>query len=113
MLVDAYSKVKALKFLRVKSEALEKFKELVAEYGCPKSLRSDNGTKFTNGNFKSLYIENPTRQEITVPETPEQNGMAERANRTIVEKIKCLLLEANCQKLVCSEPLQQLICGTS
>ena len=77
MLVDEYSKFKAVKFLRFKSEALEKFKELVGEHCCPKSLRSDNGTKFTNENFKSFCIGNPIRQEFTVPETPEQNGMAE------------------------------------
>ena len=98
MLVDEYSKFKAVKFLRVKSEALEKFKEFVAEQGCPKTLRSDNGTEFTNKNFKNFCTENRIRQEFTVPETPEQNGMAERANRTIVEMARCLLLDAKLPK---------------
>ena len=35
---------------------------------------------------------------ITVPETPEINGMAERANRTIVEMARCLLLQARLPK---------------
>ena len=95
MLVDEYSKYKAVKSLLVKSEASEKFKELVAEHSCPKSLRSDNSTQVTNNNFENLCIKNQMRQEFTVPETPEQSGMTERANRTIeVEMARCLLLEA-------------------
>ena len=98
MLVDEYSKFEAVKFLRVESEALEKFKKLVDEHGCPKSLRSDNGTEFTNKNIENFSIENETRQDFTVPETPEPNGMAERANRTIVEMARCLLLEPKLPK---------------
>ena len=99
LLVDEYSNFKAVKFLRVEIvEALEKFKELVAEHGCPNSLRIDNGTEFTNKIFKIFCTENLTRQELTMVETTEQNGMAERANRTIVEMVKCLLLEAKLPK---------------
>ena len=76
MLVNEYSKFKAVKFLRVKSDA-----EFVAEHGCPKDSRSDNGTELTNKNFENFCMESQIRQEFTVPETPEQNGMAERANR--------------------------------
>ena len=56
MLVDEYSKFEAVKFLRVESEALEKFKKLVDEHGCPKSLRSDNGTEFTNKTSKTSLL---------------------------------------------------------
>ena len=56
MLVDEYSKFEAVKFLRVKSEALEKFKKLVAEPGRPKSLRSDNGIEFTKKTSKTSVL---------------------------------------------------------
>ena len=77
MLVDKYEKSMAVNFLRGKSEALEKFKKLVAEHGCPKTLRSDKGTEFTKQNLKNFCIQNQRRQDFTMPESPEQNRMAE------------------------------------
>ena len=93
MLADKCRNFTAVKFLRAKSEALEKFKNFVSERDCPKTLRSDKGTELTNKNFKNVCIENQIRQEFTVPEPPEQNGMAERAKRTLVEMARCLLLK--------------------
>ena len=71
-LVDEYIKFNAVKLLRVKSEALEKFKELKTEHGCPKSFRSGNGTEFTIEDLKYFCIENQIRPEFTV-----QNPWAE------------------------------------
>ena len=97
-LVDEYSKFNAVKLLRVKSEALEKFKELKTEHGCPKSFRSGNGTEFTIEDLKYFCIENQIRPEFTVLVTPEQNGMGETANITIVEMARCLVREAKLPK---------------
>ena len=80
--------------MRAKSEALEKFQEFIAELGNPKVLRSHNGKKFTSKHFKRHCIEDKTKQIFTVPETTKQNGMAERANWTIVEIARCLLIQA-------------------
>ena len=62
--------------------------------GVPKVIRSDNGTEYTNRAFKQLCIDNKIRQEFTVPDTPQQNGIAERYNRTIVEMARCLLIDS-------------------
>ena len=63
-----------------------------------KCLRSDNGGEYTSNEFKSYCSEKGIRHEKTVPCTPQQNGVAERMNRTIVEKIRCMLRMANLPK---------------
>ena len=63
-----------------------------------KCLRSDNGGEYTFNEFKSYCSEKGIRHEKTVLSTPQQNGVVERMNRTIVEKIKCMLRMANLPK---------------
>lgn len=63
-----------------------------------KTIRTDNGKEFTNrkleNHLKSLGI----RHQTTADYTPEQNGLAERVNRTIVERARCMLFEADLPK---------------
>ena len=47
-----------------------------------KVLRTDNGGEFTSEEFKRYLKTEGIRHELTVPKTPEQNGVAERMNRT-------------------------------
>ena len=96
--VDDFSRYANVKFLRYKSEVLEMFKEYIAEHGVPQILRSDNGTEYTSKDFRRLCVENKIKQEFTVPETPEQNGLAERFNRTVVEMARCMLIESGLPK---------------
>ena len=63
-----------------------------------KCLRSDNGGEYTSNEFKSYCSEKGIRHEKTAPGTPQQNGVAERMNRTIVEKIRCMSRMANLPK---------------
>ena len=50
--------------------------------------------EYTNKNFKNFCTNNKIKFEYTVPETPEQNGVAERYNRTVVETARSLLIES-------------------
>lgn len=50
-----------------------------------KILRSDNGTEYTNKEFQTFLKKQGIVHETSAPYTPEQNGMAERDIRTIVE----------------------------
>ena len=59
-----------------------------------KALRTDNGGEYTSKEFETYLKQNGIRHERTVPKTPEQNGVAERMNRTIVETARCMLAEA-------------------
>lgn len=58
------------------------------------TLRSDNGTEYTNSEMQVFLRKSGIVHQTTVPYTPEQNGVAERMNRTLVEKARCMLVDA-------------------
>ena len=55
-----------------------------------KNLRTDNGGEFTSNEFEE-YLKARVRHERTISRTPEQNGVAERMNRTLVEAVRSML----------------------
>ena len=59
---------------------------------------TDNGTEYKNKAFKKFCISKEIAREFTVLETPEQNGVAERFNRTVVEAARCLLIDSKLPK---------------
>lgn len=96
--VDDFTNFAVVKFMKRKSEVLEAFESYVADHGVPMILRSDNGGEYTSKAFKKKCRELRVKQEFTVPGTPEQNGVAERYNRTVVEMGRCLLQQAKLSK---------------
>ena len=54
-------------------------------------LRSDNGGEYVNNKFINFCIEHGIQLQHTVPYTPQQNGVAERKNRTLKEMANCML----------------------
>ena len=96
--IDEHSKYSVVKFMSKKSQAFEKFKEYVAESGTPQRLRTDNGAEYTSKQFKDYCRDSKIKQEFPVPETPQQNGVAERFNRTLVEMGRSLLIQAKLPK---------------
>ena len=63
-----------------------------------KTFRSDNGGEYTSNKFETYLKNEGIRHEKTVPKTPEQNGVAERLNRTLVESARSMLLDAALSK---------------
>ena len=58
-------------------------------------LRTDRGGEYTSTEFEEFLESAGIRHEQTVPKTPEQNGVAERMNRTLVESVRSMLADAN------------------
>lgn len=58
-----------------------------------KSIQTDNGTEYRNNKFDFLKI-NEIKHRLTVTHTPEQNGVAERRNRTLMDMAWCLLFQS-------------------
>ena len=56
-----------------------------------KTFRLDNGREFTSDEFKELCRELGIKRELTTPYNPQQNGVARRKNRTIMEATKAML----------------------
>ena len=82
--------------LKTKDQVFKHFKKFHAmvERKKGKSLkcfRSDNEGEYTSNEFKSYCFEKGIRRKKIVPGTPQQNGVTERMNCTIVKKIRCML----------------------
>ncbi|GMF37248.1 unnamed protein product [Phytophthora fragariaefolia] len=82
--------------MKKKSEVASKLKEFKAFYETQwgerlKCIRSDNGTEFVNGTVAELCRRNGIMHQRSVSYSPQQNGVAERMNRTIMEKARSLL----------------------
>lgn len=100
IIVDDYSRKYFVEFLQNKSQTFdrfEKFRKMAeTQTGCKlKAIRSDNGTEFQNSRFTEVCTKYGILQQFTVPYTPQQNGVSERANRTIEDKVRCMLKHAN------------------
>lgn len=81
--------------MRHKSEVHARLKEFLAEVNTfghvIQGLLSDNGGEFDNEQVRNTLKEFGIKQMLTMPYTPEQNGSAERENRTIVEMSRALM----------------------
>ena len=89
--------------LRSKDEVFETFlvwKKMVENQtgGKIKVLRSDNGTEYRNDQFSYFCKKEGISRHFTVGDTPQQNGVAERINRTLLEKVRCMLSNAGLGK---------------
>ena len=98
LFIDDFSRMCWVYFLKQKSEVADvfrRFKSLVENQAdCRiKVLRSDNGTEYTSEKFGSFCEEVGIQHQLTIPYTPQQNGVSERKNCTVMEMARCLLIE--------------------
>ena len=95
-----YTKFVFVGLLKAKIEALASLKKFVLSVGTPKKLRQDNAKKLLSEQFKTYCLDAGILQEKTIPETPKQNGLAERCNRILPEKVRCLLIDSGLPKIM-------------
>jgi hypothetical protein len=96
LMVDDHSRYMWLELLALKAEAFQYFKKIkaVAETELGKRLkvfRTDRGGEFNTIVFTAYCNEKGIKRNTTAPYTPQQNGVVERRNQTIVEMARCLL----------------------
>jgi transposase InsO family protein len=58
-----------------------------------KKVRSDNGSEFKNTNLEEYFDEEGISHKFSVPYTPQQNGIVERKNMTLIEAARTMLDE--------------------
>ncbi|GJY75653.1 retrovirus-related pol polyprotein from transposon TNT 1-94, partial [Tanacetum coccineum] len=75
-----------------------------------KELRSDNGTKCKNYKLEEFYDEKSISQNFSSPCTPEQNGVAERLNITLIEATRTMLNSVNLPKQFLAEAVNTACC---
>jgi transposase InsO family protein len=97
VLVDEYSCFTWVFFLQDKSETQEVLKKFLKraqkEFDAKvKTIRSDNGTEFKNTQVED-FLDEAIKHEFSAPYTPQQNGVAERKNQTLIEMARTILDE--------------------
>jgi transposase InsO family protein len=98
VIVDDYSRYTWVFFVKDKSKVHEILKKFATrtrnEFDVKiKRVRSDNGTEFKNTNIEEYLDEEGIGRELDVLYTPQQNGIAERKNRTLIESARTKLDE--------------------
>ncbi|GJS65893.1 retrovirus-related pol polyprotein from transposon TNT 1-94 [Tanacetum coccineum] len=97
VIVDDYSRFTWVKFLRSKDETPEFVTNFLKQIqvGLNKTvrfIRTDNGTEFVNQALSAYYEGVGISHQKSVPRTPQQNGVVERRNRTLVEAARTMMI---------------------
>ncbi|GJZ56409.1 putative RNA-directed DNA polymerase [Tanacetum coccineum] len=99
VIVDDYSRFTWVKCLRSKDEApafiinfLKMIQVRLKETVC--RIRTDNGTEFVNQTLREYYEKVGISHETSVARSPQQNGVVERRNRTLIEAARTMLIYA-------------------
>lgn len=101
--IDHYSHFAIIFLLKEKSEVTEKFIEFIAMAETQtgekiKRIRCDNGGEYMSKRFKEVCKTKGILVDYTIAHNPEQNGVAERFNRTILENARCLIFDSKLDK---------------
>ncbi|KAL8155216.1 hypothetical protein AgCh_000556 [Apium graveolens] len=111
VIVDEFTRYTWVYFLHTKSETtsilidhVKHLDKLVKD--SMKILRSDNGTEFKNLIMEEFCKNYGIKQEFSAPGTPQQNGVVERKNRTLIEATRTMFEEAKLPTYFWAEAVQ-------
>ncbi|KAL8088633.1 hypothetical protein AgCh_038420 [Apium graveolens] len=111
VIVDEFTRYTWVYFLHTQSETasilidhVKHLDKLVKD--SVKILRSDNGTEFKNLIMEEFCKNHGIKQEFSAPGTPQQNGVVERKNRTLIEAARTMLEEAKLPTYFWAEAVQ-------
>jgi transposase InsO family protein len=98
VIVDDFSRFTWVFFLQDKSETQGTLKRFLRraqnEFELKvKKIRSDNGSEFKNLQVEEYLEEEGVKHEFSAPYTPQQNGVVERKNRTLIDMARMMLGE--------------------
>ncbi|RCU35080.1 transposase, partial [Acinetobacter baumannii] len=110
VIVDDYSRFTWVMFIATKDETFEifvKFCTKVQYKKCYKitEIRTDHGGEFDNYKFEQYCDTIGIDHTFSAPRTPQQNGVVERKNRTLVEMARSMLNEKNLPKYLWAEAI--------
>jgi hypothetical protein len=93
VIVDSFSHWTSIVAVRNKSafDAARALMQVIGNFGVPLRLRSDGGGEFVNGVITGLTKMMGITQHVVLPYTPQANGIVERANRSILERLRQMI----------------------
>nr|GFA51895.1 retrovirus-related Pol polyprotein from transposon TNT 1-94 [Tanacetum cinerariifolium] len=99
VIIDDYSRFTCVKFLRSKKEALDFFIKFLRMIQVRlkvlvRRIQTDNGIEFVNQTLRDYYEEVDISHKTSVAHSPQQNGVVERRNRTLIETARTMLIYA-------------------
>jgi transposase InsO family protein len=114
LIIDDYSRLTWVAFLKEKDEAFEKFKifKALTENQTRKRLkavRSDRGGEFMSSDFKEFCDKHGIKREYTIPRTPQQNGVVERQNRIVQQMARSMMNEKNISQTYWVEAIHTVV----
>ena len=97
--IDDYSKYTYVYLLKTKDEAFEKFKNFKEEVENTlgkriQRIRSDRGGEYYLNDYIKFCEKHGIVREESAPNSPSQNGVAERKNRTLLEMVSAMLIHS-------------------
>ncbi|KAG8237043.1 hypothetical protein J437_LFUL016109 [Ladona fulva] len=97
--IDEYSHFLEAKPIKRKGEVLYEFRKFqaIVELGKGRKIKefqSDNGGEYTGHDFIDHLDRNGILHRCSFPYTPQQNGMTERMNQTLMNSTRCLLIHS-------------------
>lgn len=106
--IDDHSRFSTIYTIKSKDQILESFKTFYQHVKnmfnkSIRAIRTDNGREYVSTAFSEFCIQHGIEHQHTVPYCPQQNGIAERKNRTLVESARSLLIDANVAKTFWAE----------
>ena len=113
--IDDFSKWTVVYMMKKKSDSLkcfEKFHNIAQTHtggSKIKVLRTDNGGEYISAAFKSYLEQHGITHHTTIPYTPQQNGVAERMNRTLIDLVRSMLHAKNMDKKFWAEALNTAV----
>jgi len=106
--IDWFSRMTWVYLMKHKDEVLKCFQDFCTlvkiQFNAQvQTIRTDNGTEYVNKEFSSFLSANGILHQTTCPDTPPQNGAAERKNHHILQVARSLMFTMNVPKFLWSE----------
>ncbi|GKB54092.1 putative ribonuclease H-like domain-containing protein [Tanacetum coccineum] len=110
MIIDDYSRYTWVYFLRTKDEAPDMIINFVNQFqrnlkAQILTIRTDNGTEFKNEKLRAFYAKLGIVHKTSIARTPQQNGVVERRNRTLIEAARTMLIFSKALEFLWAEAI--------
>ncbi|GJR83495.1 retrovirus-related pol polyprotein from transposon TNT 1-94 [Tanacetum coccineum] len=110
VIVDDYSRYTWVYFLRTKDEAPDMIIDFINQVqrnlkAQILTIQTDNGTEFKNEKLRAFYAKLCIVHKTSIARTPQQNGVVERQNRTLVEAVLTMLIFSKSPDLLWAEAI--------